>query len=321
MGNIFNISGQVNLEAARVGFHVAFLESLEAMGPDELEALFTEVQSSTSIEEWEWLGDLPGFEEWKGDRKLGDLDAYKLRIVNRDWSNGLRAHQNQFKDDRLGLFAPKVAALAQKARRHRSDLMVKMLLNGFAGNVYPEAGDGLGYDGAFFFSTTHSSGGGPNQSNRITTALGAAGLEEAELKLQSLKTADGKDPLDLAGTHIICGPKLEATARRLVSQELVPNSAGTATESNIHRGRYEVMVSRRIAGAQDDYWFLADLSAPIKPMIFQNREEISTSAIVGAQGGSGDSVPRFQRGELWFGAEARYAVAYFAWQTIVGAIV
>lgn len=316
MGNIFNIANQVNLEAARVGFHVAFLESLEAMGPDALEILFTEVQSSTSLEEWEWLGDLPGFEEWKGDRKLGDLDAHKLRVENRDWASGIRVHQNQFKDDKLGLFRPKVAALAQQARRHRSDLMVKALLNGFAGNVYPEAGNGLGYDGAFFFSDAHTSSGGPAQSNKLTVALSASGLESAELKLKTMKSADGKNPLDLRGTHIICGPKNEPVARKLIENELV--AVGGQMESNIHRNRYQLLVSPRITGDQDDYWFLADLSAPIRPMLFQLREDISTSAITGNQGGEGDSVPRFQRGELWFGAEARYNVAYFAWQTIIG---
>jgi len=313
-GNIFNIANQVDLAAARVGFHAAFLSQLEAVGPDPLEILYTEVPSTTSIEEWNWLGDLPGFEEWDGDRKMGELDAYKLRVENRDWAKGIRVHQNQFKDDKLGLFGPRVAGLAQKARRHRCDLMVKALLNGFAGNVYPEAGDGLAYDGAFFFSDSHASG-----SNKLTDALSATALETAEKKLKSMTTIDGADPLELEGTHLIVGPKLEATARKLIESEHVPNSGGTATESNIHRGRYKLLVSRRIKGDQDDYWFLADLSAPIRPMLFQLREDISTSAIVGNQGGEGDSVPRFSRGEYWFGAEARYNVAYFAFQAIVGA--
>jgi phage major head subunit gpT-like protein len=316
-GNMFQVANQFNLENARVGFHVAFLESLEAVGPDELEALLTEVASNTSIEEWQWLGDLPGFEEWKGDRKLGDLSAHRLRVENRDWASGLRAHQNQFKDDKLGLFGPAVAGLARKARRHRSDLAVKALLNGFDGTTYTEAGNGLAYDGAFFFSTSHSTDSGPSQSNKMTSALSASALEDAEEMLKEMKTADGKDPLDLSGTDLLVGPALEATAKRLTQAELLPGTAGT-TETNIHRGRYNVKVSRRITGARANDWFLADLSAPIRPLIFQNREEISTSAIMGGQGTSNDSTQRFKAGELWFGAEARYAVAYFAWQTIIG---
>jgi phage major head subunit gpT-like protein len=316
-GNMFQVANQFNLEDARVGFHVAFMQTLEAVGPDALEDLLTEVKSNTSLEEWSWLGDLPGFSEWKGDRKLGDLSAHKLRVANRDWSGGLRAHQNQFKDDKIGLFAPAVEGMARKCRKHRSDLTVKALLNGHDGTTYPDAGNGLAYDGAFFFSTSHSTDGGPSQSNKMTAPLTSSSLEEAEQMLQEMKTADGADPLELEGTDLVVGPANFHTALRLTGAEMLPGSAGT-TETNIHRGRFNVKVSRRISGARRFDWFLADLSAPIKPALFQNREEISSSAIMGGQGTSNDSTPRFQRGELWFGAEARYNVALFAWQTIIG---
>ena len=80
-------------------------------------------------------------------------------------------------------------------------------------------------------------------------------------------------------------------------------------------------MSKRLRGAYHNYWFLADTSTPIKPCIFQLREEISTSAIVGGQGTQNDSVPRFKKGEVWFGAEARYNVALFAFQSIIGSAV
>ncbi len=318
-GNMFQAGNQVNIEAARVGFHAAFMQQLEAMGDDPINALYMTLLSTGSLEEIDWLGDIPGFEEWKGDRKLGDVSAFKLQIANRDWASGLRIHQNNFKDDKLGLFGPRVAGLAQKAKRHRSDQMVRMLLNGFAGNVFPDTGNGLAYDGAFLFSDSHASDSGPPQSNYLgAVPLTIASLEAAETKLKGMNTADGKDPLELGGTHLIVGPALEWTAKKLMGAELIANGAGTAADTNVHRNQYEVIVSRRIKGPQANHWFLTDLSQPIKPFIFQLREEISTSAIVGNQGGDNDSAPRFQRGEYWFGAEARYNVAAFAWQLIVG---
>jgi phage major head subunit gpT-like protein len=98
-------------------------------------------------------------------------------------------------------------------------------------------------------------------------------------------------------------------------------SGSNASENNINLNRYDLIVSKRLRGAYRNYWFLADLSAPIKPCLFQLREEISTSAIIGGQGTQADSEARFKRGELWFGAEARYNVASFAFQTIVGSAV
>jgi hypothetical protein len=58
-------------------------------------------------------------------------------------------------------------------------------------------------------------------------------------------------------------------------------------------------------------------------MIFQLREEITTSALSGSGEMSGAKTPemsqnRFQRGENWFGAQARYNVGYFEPRAIVG---
>lgn len=308
---LMNIASQSNLDAARIGFHAAFLQFLGLSDAFPLEQLFMQVPSTTILEEWEWLSDVPGFEEWTGDRILEVFKAFKLQVRNKDWSSGLKIHQNQLKDDKLGLFPQQIAALAQMARMHRPEYGAKLLINGVAGNVFPETGNGLAYDGKFFFDTTHATG-----SNKGAAALSAAGIDATELLLNSQTSYDGKRKLRIRGTHIICGPKLEPVARKLVGADFLANAAGTAADSNIYKGRYQIIVEPWLTGTWDDWWFLADLSKPAKPVLFQMREEISTSMIIGNQGGAGDSIPRFQRGELWFGAEARYNMAYFEHRTI-----
>lgn len=316
MGNIFQISNQSNIDAARVGFHVGFLSQLEETAPDPVEATARVVPSTTALEQWEWLGDLPGFTEWKGDRVLSEIDAFKMVVANRDWANGLRLHENHIADDRLGLFGDTTGELARVARAHRGTLMAQSLLNGFNGVAFPDAGNGLAYDGAFFFSDSHSTGGGPAQSNKMTAVLGATGLSLARQKLREMRTADGARSLNVRPTHLVVGPKNEETAEKLMKNDTVPNAAGTASESNIHKGKYQIIVSPELVDDYDDYWFLGDLSRNIRPLIFQLRQEITPESV--APMGGQATVPSFQRGELWFGARARYATAYFAWQLIVG---
>lgn len=307
------IANAATLEAARIAFHAAFLEQLGIRTDNPLAELYQELPSTANVEEWDWLGDLPDFEEWKGDRFLAGLAAFKLQIRNKNWANGIRVHQNDIKDDKLGLVQPKIGGLADKAKTHRIRLMVKALLAGMGTGLYPEVSNGIAYDGVTYFSLSHATG-----ANKQTLALDAAGIKAAELLLGSQMSYDGLEPLEIRGTHLIVGPKLEATATQLMTSDFLPNTAGTATQSNDLKGRYKVLVSPLIRGVADDWWFLADLSQPVKPFIFQLREEITTSAVLGGQGTQNDSVPRFQSGQLWFGAEARYNVAPFEFRTIVG---
>lgn len=312
---LFNIGNQSNLDAARVGFHAAFLEFLGLTTEQPLAQALLQVPSSTAVEEWEWLGDMPGLQAWDGDRVLSAIGAFKMRVTNRDWASGLRLHQNNIKDDKLGLFPSSIQMLAEAAKAHRISFTEQLFLNGFDGAQYTDVSNGLAYDGKFFFDTTRATG-----SNRLAGdgALSVANIIKMEAQLQKQSTYDGSRKLYLRGTHILVGPDNVGLVTQMMTQDFLPSVAGTASTGNVLKGRYQVIVCPWFVGTYAGYYMLADLSKPIKPAMFQLREEIQTSAMVGQQGGSGDSQPRFQRGELWFGAEARYNVAYFEPRLIVG---
>jgi phage major head subunit gpT-like protein len=301
------IADRAKYANAEIGFHVAFFEALEKLGEQELMALATEIPSTTAIEELHWIGDLPGFEEWIADRSMGGMVRKKITVANKDWANGVAIHRNEILDDKLGLALNKIQMLAGKAARHKSDLLVRVLLNGFDG-ANPKFGDGLAYDGKFLFSATHAFG-----SNLLNTALTESALDTAQQMLGDFTTDDGADPLEMSGTTLVVGKKNEATALRLTGLGILINQAGTAAGGNIYQGRFKVIVSPRIRGTFANYWFLADLSQPVKPVIFQNREPITTAAQV-----DWHCPDMFKRGQMNFGAQARYNVANYAPQTIVG---
>lgn len=319
---------------AQITFSAAFFEYLETAKVDPLMAAAMELPSNTAQESHIFLGDLPDFREWVGDREMGSLQAHAITIRNRDWSNGIAIHKNQIADDKLGLVMHRINGLAGKAKKHPGKLIAECLLSGFtgsanfAGSTITEAGDGTTYDGAFMFSATHSLEGGPNQSNLLAnTALGDSGLESAIALMRGFTTYDGVDPLEVNPTHLIVGPKLEFMAKRLLQQELRVRSPGdvgstfqTGAESNLHYKTLDLIVAPRIrdytaAGGTDysKYWFLASLDAPIKPFIFQNREPITAAAQV-----DWNTPDMFKRGQMNFGAQARYAVSNYDWRLLVG---
>lgn len=334
-----SVENQSAYTNAQITFHAAFMAYLEATKDDPLNALAMELPSNTAQEVHVFLGDIPGFKEWAGDREMGALQAHNLTIRNRDWASGIAIHRNQIVDDKLGLVMPRIQGLAQKAKRHRGQLIAELLLNGFAGTVNfgtsggpsAEVGDGTCYDGAFMFSHSHTLEGGPNQDNYLgAVALSDSGLESAIKLMRGFKTYDGRDPLEVTPTHLIVGPQLEFMAKRLLNQELrvrYPDDRGSTNtqsgaDTNIHKGTLELIVSPRImdysgAGGTDysKYWFLAALNEPVKPFIFQNREPITVASQV-----TWDTTDMFKRGQMNFGAQARYAVANYDWRLLVGSI-
>lgn len=301
------IAGSADLDAARTAFRAAFMQSLEMASVSPLEMLYTTVPTNTPLARIHWMGDLPGFEEWVGDRKMSGVEAFKLDLESKKWSNGLRVKNDDVKFDTLGLMPQQIGGLATKARRHRLDRMAGMMIDGFAGGT---TSNGLAYDGAFFFADAHRGG----NDNKLAVALDAANLAAAELQLESMTTYDGQDALDTHGSHLIVGPKLRATAEKLLTQERLANG-----EDNYHRGKYKLIVENRFRGAADDYWFLGDLSHEIKPFIFQLVEEITTSAIMGQE--ANNSMPSFMNDELLFGAQANYNMSYFEFRLMVGSVV
>lgn len=303
------IANNADLDAARIGFHVAMLEQLTIEDDEALSQVYTEVPSTRKLEEWDWMGDLPDMQEWDGDRKIAKLEGFKMRLANKKWASGLRVKEDDVHDDNLALLPAQISELGGRARFHKWDLMVKLVLNGFDGAAFPEVGDGLGYDNAFFFSNVHRGG----NDNKLTVALDAAGLAAARLKMRRFKTYDGKVPFRCRPTHLLVGPKNEETAEKLLTQDRLANG-----ESNPNKGKYKLVVSDLIDGDFDDDWFIMDLRGAIRPFIFQSREPISTSAIIGGKGTQNDSYSRFMSGDLLFGAEARYNVGYFEFRRIVG---
>ena len=313
MTQMSHIANQALIEDARVGFHAAFMSQLEDMAPDTLEQLARTLPSTTAIEVIEWLGAVAGFTEWKGDRKLTDREAFKLTVANRDWSGGLSIHQNNIKDDKLALFGDEVSDLVRGCKTHRYDLIVDTLTNGFDG-ANTDIGNGLCFDNGFFFHAAHPLSNGATQSNKLTVALSPSGLTSARQLLRTMRDATGRRRLNLTGTHLVVGPKNEEYAEKLMSADVLVNSAGTAADSNTQKGKYKILVSPRLVDDFDDDWYLADLTPSAwKPVIFQLRQDIETSDQ--ADPGSPD---RFARGKINFGAEARYATAYLSYMNIVG---
>jgi len=134
-----------NLAILFRAFKAAFQKAFDS-APSMWEKVATRVPSSTSIEDYGWLGQIPGMREWLGDRLINNLRNAGYTIRNRTFENTVGVDRDNIQDDQYGIYAPMFEMLGQTAKEHPDTLIFALLA---AGNTTPC------YDGQNFFSLTH----------------------------------------------------------------------------------------------------------------------------------------------------------------------
>lgn len=134
-----------NLAILFRAFKTAF-QSGFAGAPSQWQKVATRVPSSTSIEDYGWLGQIPGMREWIGDRQINNLGQYDYSIKNKKFESTVGVDRDKIDDDQYGIYAPLMQMLGQNAAEHPDILVFGLLALGFAT---------LCYDKQYFFDTDH----------------------------------------------------------------------------------------------------------------------------------------------------------------------
>ncbi len=212
---------QTSLQALRTGFNTQFQAGL-ATAASVSEPMVTTVNSSTKVETYGFLGDLPIFRQWLGEKRIRSLAEKAYALTNVNFEATLGIHKDKIKDDNLGLYGPIVSGWGQDAGQLRDRLAFEALRDG---HIRPC------YDGQNYFDTDH--------------------------------------PVDAAGAP-------------------TTNMSGADAVQP---------------------WFLLDLSKPLKPILYQDREAPHFEMVTDPK----DSHV-FKTGEYLMGGEARGAAGYTLWQ-------
>lgn len=293
---------EARLRAAAKGFRALFFQALEEDQSYErrlCSLLSMEMPSTAESESYEWLGDIPGMEEWIGERPMKDLAAYGQLVVNKSWANGIKVKRATIEDDKLGQVMPRIRTLAEAYWRKRWELVLAVITGGKTLT---------GYDGQYFIGTGHTEKNSGTQINLDTDLLDADAYAEARYKLAGFKTDEGR-VLNLRGTHLLVCPALEADAREILIAS--QNSSGA---TNIWSGTAELVVVPGLDGGgmtSLKAWALCDLSKPLKPVIDQIREPVQFAA---QESPTNEAV--FLYDEFRYGANYRGNAGPGLWQLI-----
>ena len=104
------------------------------------------VPSTTAMNEYPRMDDMPGIREWVGDRYVKDLSAQTYLIRNREFEGTIGIKRSQIEDDQIGIFMPIASEMGQDAAEFPDQLVFPLLAKGETT---------LCYDGQNFFDTDH----------------------------------------------------------------------------------------------------------------------------------------------------------------------
>lgn len=265
--------------------------------------LTTEVPSGKAEEIYAWLGDNPQLKEWRDEKAPKALAEYGFTIKNKDYEATIAVDRNALKDDQYGQIKVRAMNLGVSSKRGYDRMLMNLI----------EAGHTtVCYDGQNFFDTDHSEGDSGTQVNYSASgmALSATSIKSIFQTMGQYKSDTG-EYVGIRPTHIVVPTGLEFTAKELFD----PTFVGVTTDPSkaALKGLLQVIVSPWLANAgtvANSAYYVLDLSQPVKPFIFQNREAMKFVAL-----DSDTDIESFMRKTHYYSAEARFAFGYGDWRT------
>ncbi|WP_028319341.1 Mu-like prophage major head subunit gpT family protein [Desulfobulbus elongatus] len=134
-----------NIASATRAFKATFQRGFDSVQP-MYGQVATTVPSSTLIEDYGWLGQIPGMREWLGDRVIHNLSQHDYSIKNKSFELTVGVDRERYEDDQYGIFAPLMENLGYESRIHPDKLVFGLMAAGFATACY---------DGQYFFDSDH----------------------------------------------------------------------------------------------------------------------------------------------------------------------
>lgn len=134
------------LQTLGVSFNAAYQAGVGLVADTDISTIAMEVASTTSQNEYGWLGELPDMREWIGDRVVNQLEGHGYVIKNRDWEQTVAVKRNDIQDDNIGLYATRFRAMGRATASHPPKLAWGLLKSGFTTKCY---------DNQYFFDSDH----------------------------------------------------------------------------------------------------------------------------------------------------------------------
>jgi len=269
------------------------------------------MDSNQAIETYAWLGAVPQMREWVGGRSAKGLRENTFQVTNKDYEATLEVLTKELRRNAGGQLQIRIAELARRTLSHPAKLMTTLI----------EAGASTAcYDGANFFSDSHSEGDSGTQDNNLTSAAATGTSPTVQemrdaimLDIQALLSFkdDQGEPMneDAKQFEVMVPLNYWATARSAVGLQTLGGGEVNIIPALSSEINIRVVPNARSTWSDKMAVFRTD--GDTKPFIMQEEVPLSVDAI--AEG----SELEFKEKKHWYGVSWSGAMAYGFWQHAV----
>lgn len=234
----------------------------------------TEIPSTTSVEELDWLGETARMRDADDDEpESSGLHAFSYSIRNKEWVGMLEVERTAIEDEKLGLIQPRISDLAKEPGRHVGELLLQQF------NTNPNA-----YDGVSWINSAHVIGDGATVDNAIdvaaatgttpTTAEMRSAINSARLQMRQFQDSQGRVMNIVPDLIIYPGIYESILLEALTGSAISGIGAQVAQPSQngiISVGGYKLFCNP-LQTSTTKLYFLST-SGPVKPLVWTNREK------------------------------------------------
>lgn len=138
---------QALLDGLRTTFDASFKKG-QTSAPIVGDILSTPVPSTTAINTYGFLGDLPTFRKWIGEKRAAQVRELAYQLLNDDYEATMGIPKKQIEDDEIGLYPALFEGWGREGKQWMDRLRFQALAEGHTRKCF---------DGQYFFDTDHPS--------------------------------------------------------------------------------------------------------------------------------------------------------------------
>jgi len=249
-----------SLASAKLHLQSIFDKAYQGINDMWWQQLALRIKSNAGVEEYHWLGAVLGLKEILGEIEIRNVLRHGYTIKNKEWENTVGIKRRDIERDRLGVYAPLMDAMADEAAYQPSELVARLMVNGFTDPDYTGT--------AFFAEGKMAHQKATPFSNKGTEKLSVSSFRTARANLLGRLNSEGRAMRLGKDLVLAVSPSNESIAKEITEAEEIDNN------SNVNRGTARTLVLPELmplGGEQN--WFLFEAGRTMKPFIVQVEKE------------------------------------------------